>query len=268
VFLVAKNLEEALRCFIASGKSGYIWIDAICINQLDNEERTQQVQSMAKIYESAISVLVWLGMGDEDMKSVFYRLRIAEDHQRALMHQLEETMTSRMALSAYDYEEGLPVLRKPTNELPGLSDRDLPSIDRIFRHPWWSRIWVIQEATVAKELMVWCSTESISWSTLSEIYSGPQLQENDAKVSGRKNLEPMRKTNMLRLGWRTSIGAQQKWTISSYSPESLAEEGYAFLTTLASAFRGARATDNRDKIYALLGLAGGAFDCARLYGLL
>jgi hypothetical protein len=203
VFFVTKNLEEALRYFIASGKSGCIWIDAICINQLDNEERTQQVQSITKIYESAIRVLVWLGMGDEDMKSVFYRLRIAEDHQRALMHQLEETMASKMARSTddSDYEEDLPVLMRLTNDHhPRLSDRDLPSINKIFQHPWWSHIWVIQEATVAKELMVWCSTGSISWSTLSEIYSGLQLKGNDAKVSRRNNLEPMCKINMLRLG--------------------------------------------------------------------
>jgi hypothetical protein len=40
-----------------------IWIDAICINQQDISERTQQVQFMRCIYENAEQVLIWLGEG-------------------------------------------------------------------------------------------------------------------------------------------------------------------------------------------------------------
>lgn len=37
------------------------WIDAICINQEDVAERTQQVQLMRLIYQSAEDAIVWLG---------------------------------------------------------------------------------------------------------------------------------------------------------------------------------------------------------------
>lgn len=37
------------------------WIDAICIDQADNEERTPQVKMMGRIYSAAELVVVWLG---------------------------------------------------------------------------------------------------------------------------------------------------------------------------------------------------------------
>jgi hypothetical protein len=39
-----------------------IWIDAICIDQRDQEERNQQVSVMGQIYKSATWVLAWLGL--------------------------------------------------------------------------------------------------------------------------------------------------------------------------------------------------------------
>ena len=38
-----------------------LWIDAICINQKDNEERSQQVMLMKHIYTQAQGVIIWLG---------------------------------------------------------------------------------------------------------------------------------------------------------------------------------------------------------------
>jgi hypothetical protein len=38
-----------------------IWIDAICINQQDNEEKYHQVQHVGEVYRDAKLVVVWLG---------------------------------------------------------------------------------------------------------------------------------------------------------------------------------------------------------------
>ena len=42
-----------------------IWADAVCINQQDLLERSQQVQIMGDIYSSARNVVIWLGEGTE-----------------------------------------------------------------------------------------------------------------------------------------------------------------------------------------------------------
>jgi hypothetical protein len=64
---VTVNLEAALRQLEADGYSK-IWVDAICINQDDSEERSRQILRMRKIYTQASEVVAWLGIGDENSK--------------------------------------------------------------------------------------------------------------------------------------------------------------------------------------------------------
>ncbi|KAH9203309.1 heterokaryon incompatibility protein-domain-containing protein, partial [Leptodontidium sp. 2 PMI_412] len=64
-FPVTTNLERALRS-LRKQSNDYahkriLWIDAICINQGNDVERSEQVQRMGSIYKSAACVLVWLG---------------------------------------------------------------------------------------------------------------------------------------------------------------------------------------------------------------
>ncbi|KAK1832042.1 heterokaryon incompatibility protein-domain-containing protein [Podospora conica] len=60
-FQATKNLISALRRLRSSVDTRTLWVDAICINQKDNRERTQQVQLMADIYQSARTVDIFLG---------------------------------------------------------------------------------------------------------------------------------------------------------------------------------------------------------------
>ncbi|KAM7188397.1 Heterokaryon incompatibility protein (HET) domain containing protein [Rhypophila sp. PSN 637] len=49
-------------------KTLVIWVDAVCINQSDNDERASQVALMGRIYKSCSQVCVWLGpIGCEDV---------------------------------------------------------------------------------------------------------------------------------------------------------------------------------------------------------
>ncbi|KAL2038304.1 hypothetical protein N7G274_008953 [Stereocaulon virgatum] len=57
------NLVDALRYVRCSG---LLWVDAICINQRDVDERGHQVNIMRQIYTSAEKVHVWLGIGVRD----------------------------------------------------------------------------------------------------------------------------------------------------------------------------------------------------------
>lgn len=60
---VSRNLFEGLKRIRSATGSVRIWVDAICINQNDTEERNAQVTCMASIYSLARSVIVWLGEG-------------------------------------------------------------------------------------------------------------------------------------------------------------------------------------------------------------
>lgn len=60
-FNVRENLWAALLQLRSPTQARALWIDAICINQDDTEERNHQVKLMAHIYARAAKVLVWLG---------------------------------------------------------------------------------------------------------------------------------------------------------------------------------------------------------------
>jgi hypothetical protein len=60
---VTVNCESALRHLRQNFGKLSIWIDAICINQVDDTEKVQQLPLMGDIYSKSTTVYVWLGNG-------------------------------------------------------------------------------------------------------------------------------------------------------------------------------------------------------------
>ena len=61
LFSVPVNTESALRCMASGHGKRTVWIDAICINQNDINERQQQVAMMGQVYSLCQRTLVYLG---------------------------------------------------------------------------------------------------------------------------------------------------------------------------------------------------------------
>lgn len=62
---VPRNTYHALRAINMQNESRTVWIDAICINQQDLDERTSQVAKMSAIYRNGQRNLLYLGEGGE-----------------------------------------------------------------------------------------------------------------------------------------------------------------------------------------------------------
>jgi hypothetical protein len=62
-FQVSGRLKWALYRLWSTHVKRVFWIDAICINQNDNVEKSHQVGQMRAIYEKACQVLIYLGDG-------------------------------------------------------------------------------------------------------------------------------------------------------------------------------------------------------------
>ena len=58
---VTFNLYSALLRLRRENSTRVVWIDAICIDQANVNERTQQVQLMGQIYSMCDQVVVWIG---------------------------------------------------------------------------------------------------------------------------------------------------------------------------------------------------------------
>jgi hypothetical protein len=67
--LVTPNCASALKQLRPETKSRTLWIDSICIDQFNIEERNAQVKLMGEIYRGANMVLIWLGEDDAKGKS-------------------------------------------------------------------------------------------------------------------------------------------------------------------------------------------------------
>jgi hypothetical protein len=61
-FYVRQNLFHFLKACRSRVKSRVMWIDAVCINQEDNQEKSHQVRAMGRIYRNAQAVYCWLGL--------------------------------------------------------------------------------------------------------------------------------------------------------------------------------------------------------------
>jgi len=72
---VTRNLYDALSSFRATrALTGFIWIDAICINQDSDAERSHQVTLTKEIFTRATIVHIWLGPAVEGSKQLFHAI--------------------------------------------------------------------------------------------------------------------------------------------------------------------------------------------------
>src|SRR5436190_21361847 len=73
---VQPNLFVALKAIRRTDRAIVLWVDAICINQLDNVEKGHQVSRIGHIYAKAKAVAAWLGPATEDGKFAFRYLKL------------------------------------------------------------------------------------------------------------------------------------------------------------------------------------------------
>jgi hypothetical protein len=117
-----------LRRVRQSTQDRLVWIDALCINQRDVDERGQQVALMEDIYSSTVQNLIWLGHGDEDV--INYMLFI-----------LDVTFDQAMLMTnngKHFYEVAIET--KPTEGLGSPIIRE--KVIEFFSMPWFQRVWV------------------------------------------------------------------------------------------------------------------------------
>jgi len=113
----------------------YIWIDSICVNQQDLQERSKQVALMSTIYRTATYVAIWLGESDESSKLAIRSLRLAAHSQNSVM------TANRLC------DEIIPLLRKE----------------------YFTRLWIVQEILLASKLVLMTGDQEVRWAELTEV---------------------------------------------------------------------------------------------------
>jgi hypothetical protein len=160
LFSVTRNLHDGLQQLAASGFLGkWLWIDAICIDQENNDEKAIQVALMGDIYSTASKVIIWLGADTRDLGEFVW---LCTDFLFAMSKYLAvfgiEDLKAQTPFSQniLTYSK----LECPFGDLLTCFEKYLRFCRR---RRWFSRIWVVQETVLARDIVVQCGTMSLPW---------------------------------------------------------------------------------------------------------
>ncbi|KAH7389105.1 heterokaryon incompatibility protein-domain-containing protein [Cadophora sp. MPI-SDFR-AT-0126] len=220
---VTKNLHTALAYLRLPNKPRHLWVDALCINQQDIEERNSQVAMMGEVYASAKPVLIWLGEADEDSDEAF-------------------TLMSKVS-SDKDIAEDI-------------SQKLFSFYMQLIEREWFTRLWTIQELVLAShDPLVGCGHIWTTWSTLLGAWQKIALIEFTKmgmvifpdNVNAQGNDSSLPKTTGVRpSGIRIDLLNNLRSSVLESKGSSLRD---LILNT-----NSANATEPRDRIYGLLGM--------------
>lgn len=160
---VTENLSEALKHFEQNHLALRIWIDAICINQTDEIEKSQQVQMMAEIFERASEVFVWLGPSEDGSKEALEVLRQIGNEALQLhgqyqhMNRHADNIDDKKAVGSNTFDT---IRRKWFPD--GVPSFDLGLTQKVLQRSWFRRVWVLQEAALNENVTFYCGKQSIS----------------------------------------------------------------------------------------------------------
>jgi hypothetical protein len=143
---VTMNLWAALRQLRHPDRKRVLWIDALCINQEDIQERNHQVSQMGRIYKSADCVITWLGMvppeEDDGVRELFTWM-----HEQLNQYGAVREVTLGQHIGSV---ERSPPLRMGNYELLAAQ----LFLRYISTKSYWQRTWIVQEVVLASHLAI------------------------------------------------------------------------------------------------------------------
>lgn len=143
VFKIRPTLFHFLSTMAKYHREKSLWVDTICIDQANVQERNHQVSLMGEIYREANEVYAWLGPGDDDT-----------------IYAIEHIKTN-------------------SPQTPFDENVFSMCVEKLLKFTYWTRRWVIQEFALARRLILVCGDDQIDWYDLVESVS-EALVSNDS----------------------------------------------------------------------------------------
>lgn len=226
------------------------WIDAICINQRDRAERSQQVGMMRDIYSRAQSTVIWLGDAYQSAEDVDLAFGLMRDIRQQVQPYLDDRAQWTEVVDLITSEEFVE---------PRISS--ITSLSQILTQAWFSRVWIIQEvATAQGPIVALLGSHPIQWKFLSHVvipcceYMTHSRNDRAVDIMFRTNVENVRTLRDLARGYADTM-ARRASSHGAGGSDNAPDRLYALLRRTCGSFK---ATDPRDIIYAILGLLGTA----------
>jgi hypothetical protein len=237
IIRITENLMSALTQFRLRNAPRTLWVDAICINQQDVEEKGRQVMAMANIYRRSCRVLAWLGPGTEDTDRALSHFRKLADLGPDFG--LPTELDGQVWLHTPTLVGGKESIESIVIEAKG------QSVDAIYARSWFTRLWIVQEVVLGPQTTICCGSGELDWN----VFAAAMVIIYAAMVQSGEIVQDHASFNH---AWEIIIvRAQQRATsLPSLSMYSLYHEFGSLIYRL----RGQHCQEDHDRIYALLGL--------------
>lgn len=221
---VTENLFQALKHLRYPFQDRIMWIDAIAIDQENLKERGHQVDQMGRVYFQAEQVMIWLGKPSLATDVFMDSLRSLHDkHNRIGGLRWEPSDPRWLDL----WSTAQPELRAHHYNLETLQRKGLQTL---LEHPWFRRVWILQEVANSKRATFQAGSKFIP----TRIFIlAPRLIKISVNSHNQAIFDIMPGPSRTTSWW-------------SHKKD---------LYTLLDRFRESQATDERDMIYALLGMS-------------
>lgn len=224
-FAVTQSAFELLLARRSIWRERTIWIDAICIDQSNQEEKSEQVQVMWDIYSRAARVIVFPGGGWQD------RLACTELVSRLPHPQIQN--------------EGSPLER--------YSPKWRAMIDLLVRE-YFNRVWIIQEVVAGQRVELYCGGYYLQWEDLFQVAVHLWTSDRRDYLTQTEDVRWQQRLDFTTLDQISEISLLRQ--AKHLSDQSFHEQD---LGDILFATRKCNASDPRDNVFALLGLARRSF---------
>ena len=283
---IARNLSVCLS-HLDDFIGARIWIDALCINQQDDEEKSRQVLQMTSVYKQASKVIIWLGHradGSDWAMDGITRYGGAAfeagllDLGREYLSKWPEVGDDPKRLKTK--EKVLALFSKATEAEGdvGRADERFPRVAyaALTRREYFNRVWVKQEVTLSRNAVVMCgqrSTEVECFHAAIVFYALLGMWESDEWSAGRLTRFPgpfsmeelmatptpwdLAKTALANPAIGPLFAARRKHQVY---PEMQPLRELLHTSYVRSGAIGLQCKDPRDKIFGLLGIVSDAAD--------
>ncbi len=245
-FSVRKNLESALRHFQQNWKGDLVlWIDAICINQGDSQERSSAVLKMGKIYETSQETVVWLGPDHHPASAGFSKINALSENWKK-----QRLDCRKRPLAPENIAEYRKVLLEDLKEKDSVDQ--IKAIAWVMNCAWWRRVWVVQEVAVASSTMFICGNNEVPLSNLVE--AAQQVGQHFLYMCNVQVFEEGSTEDCIirQVFYVTRVVVELWALVSTYKRKGTSSLG---LLDVLPALRSRFCSDARDKVYAALGVA-------------
>jgi hypothetical protein len=152
-YSVTTSVYQILNRIRREDKSLLIWIDSVCINQDDNEEKSKQIMLMKQIYSMASETVAWIGKAGDDSHLAI----------RSIKKIGQEFGSGDPCWNIAAFGENILTHARSETGI-----QEWKAIEKLLSRRWFHRVWVLQEVALSNRLVIYCGDDEFLWDSISQ----------------------------------------------------------------------------------------------------